>query len=665
MCGITGFWTSRPFGKEKSSAIGLAMAERIAHRGPDGSGLWTNDDGSVALAHRRLAIVDLSAAGHQPMRSHSGRYELIFNGEIYNHLELRSELPFFGWRGHSDTETLLAGFDHWGIEETLRRTVGMFAIALWDRELRRLTLVRDRMGEKPLYYGRVGENLLFASELKAMRAFPGFGPEIDRDAVSLLLRYGYIPAPFSIFKGVRKLPAGTLAHLNSPTAEPVPQSYWSLREVVERGQQNQLDCNDDEAIDRVEACLSEAISLQRVADVPLGAFLSGGIDSSTIVALMQAQSRARVRTFSIGFDDPTLNEAEHAKAVAAHLGTEHTELYVSGQQALDLVPKIPLLYCEPFADSSQIPTVLVSQIARRHVTVALSGDAGDELYGGYTRYATVSQAWSSIARLPRPLRRPAGLAASVVGAALGNATSGLAELQAFSGRGDGTALVCERARKLGEKLQMDSPEEFYRFHMSLIPFPDRCTIRASDPVSALNSQSDWPVQALLDERMMYLDQVSYLPDDILTKVDRAAMSASLETRVPMLDHRVVEQAWQLPMHLKRRGNVTKWVLRQVLYKHVPSDLIDRPKQGFSVPLSAWLRGPLREWAEDLLNPSTIRAQGLLNPGEVQRIWRDQISGRWERKYQLWNILMLQAWLAENSVAPHSAPIVRVDADVVV
>jgi len=642
------------------------MADTIAHRGPDGYGLWTSEDGLITLAHRRLAIVDLSAAGHQPMRSHSGRFELVFNGEIYNHISLRNELPAVAWRGHSDTETLLAGFDHWGVEETLRRTVGMFAVALWDLKLRQLTLTRDRMGEKPLYYGSVGHSLVFASELKAIRAFPGFAGSIDTDAVSLFLRYGYVPSPYSIYKGIRKLPPGTLVQFTSPTANAVPLAYWSLKEAVERGQRDRLECSDDEAIDSVETCLSEAVALQKVADVPLGAFLSGGVDSSTIVALMQARSTSRVKTFSIGFDDDSLNEAEHAKAVADHLGTEHTELYVSGRQALDLVPRMPAVYCEPFADSSQLPTVLVSQIARGHVTVALSGDAGDELYGGYTRYGTVAKEWASITRLPRPLRQPAGLAASAVGVAFGSASFGLGEFPVFvSGKGDGAALVWERARRLGEKLQMDSPEELYRFHMSLIAFPDRYTVQASDPISPLNARSDWPVQTLLDERMMFLDQISYLPDDILTKVDRAAMSVSLETRVPMLDHRVVEQAWRLPMHLKRRGNVTKWVLRQVLYRHVPSALVDRPKQGFAVPLAAWLRGPLREWAEHLLNPLTIRKQGLLNPDEVQRLWRDQISGRWERMYPLWNVLMLQAWLAENPAACQSAAITRVDADVVV
>jgi asparagine synthase (glutamine-hydrolysing) len=665
MCGIAGFWFRQPPGEGAARRIGNAMAERIAHRGPDGSGLWTSNDGTVTLAHRRLAIVDLSAAGHQPMRSHSGRFELVFNGEIYNHSLLRKQLPPMPWRGHSDTETLLAGFERWGIEETLRKSVGMFAIALWDRERRQLTLARDRMGEKPLYFGRAGGDLLFASELKALHAVPGFDPSIDPDAVSLLLRCGYIPAPYSIYREVRKLPPGSWVQLDAPGREAVPQAYWSLREAVQHGQRNPLECSDTEAVDDVERCLGEAISLQRVADVPLGAFLSGGVDSSAVVALMQKQSAAKVRTFSIGFDDPSLNEAEHAKAVASHLGTEHTELYVSGRQALDLVPRLPELYCEPFADSSQVPTVLVSQIARRHVTVALSGDAGDELYGGYTRYDTVAQAWSDMARVPRPLRLAVALAAGAFGAAFGTAAAGQVAAQAAGGRRDGAALLGERALRLREQMRLDTLEDFYRFHVSMIPFPERYALQPRDPAWALNSRSDWPQQLAPDERLMFLDQISYLPDDILVKVDRAAMSASLETRVPMLDHRVVEQAWRLPLRFKRRGGINKWVLRQVLYRHVPAALIERPKQGFAVPLGDWLRGPLRAWAEELLDPARMQRQGLLDAASVQRLWRDHIGGRWDRKYPLWNVLMLQAWLAKHADAPASTAVVGVDADVVV
>ncbi len=649
MCGIAGFWTPRPFGSDRATEVANAMALRIQHRGPDGSGVWADADGSVALAHRRLAIVDLSAAGHQPMRSVSGRYELVFNGEIYNHNELRRELPPGPWRGHSDTETLLAGFEHWGIEQTLRKAVGMFAIALWDRELRRLTLARDRLGEKPLYYGRVGEQLLFASELKAMRAFPGFAAEIDRSAVALLVRHCCIAAPLSIYQGIHKLPPATLAHFDSPgqTAEPI--TYWSACDVVRRGQQDRFEGSDAEAIEAVERQLSEAIALQRVADVPLGAFLSGGIDSSLIVALMQKQAAEKVRTFTIGFHEKAFNEAEHAMAVAQHLGTDHTELYVTGQQALDLVPRLPSLYCEPFADSSQIPTILVSQIARRHVTVALSGDAGDELYGGYTRYGALGKAWSNLSRLPRPMRRLAG---GTLNAVLHGGWR-VADAIAGSLRGDhtvGPKPFGERARKLADLLAMPSREAFYRFMVSQTPHPEHYVIAAGDPSTALTTPAAWPPQASFDERMMFLDQISYLPDDILTKVDRAAMSVSLETRVPFLDHRVVEQAWRLPLHFKRRDGVNKWILRQILYRHVPRELIDRPKAGFAVPLSTWLRGPLRDWAENLLDPKTLREQGLLNADSVRRMWHDQLSGRRVWMYPLWNILMLQAWLAENQTS---------------
>ena len=408
MCGITGFWTDRPAGRDAAAAIAQAMAARLAHRGPDGAGTWLDDSGAVALAHRRLAIVDLSPAGHQPMRSASGRYELILNGEIYNHVALRAELPAQPWRGHSDTETLLAGIEHWGIEATLRKVVGMFAIALWDRERQRLTLARDRFGEKPLYIARLPHALLFASELKAFDAWPGFAPPIDRGAVALLLRHNYIPAPYSIFEGVSKLPPATLLHVDGPSRIGSPQPYWSLRDAAEAGQRTPFAGTDEQAADALEARLDAAIALQRVADVPLGAFLSGGVDSSVVVALMQRQSTTPVRTFTIGFDVPQFNEAEHAKAVARHLGTEHTELYCSAQQALEVVPKLATMYCEPFSDSSQIPTFLVSQMARRHVTVSLSGDAGDELFGGYTRYDRAPALWSRLGRVPAPLRRALG-----------------------------------------------------------------------------------------------------------------------------------------------------------------------------------------------------------------------------------------------------------------
>lgn len=645
MCGIAGFWATQAHGKGDATAVAQAMATRLAHRGPDGSGVWVDDTGALALAHRRLAVVDLSPAGHQPMRSAAGRFELIFNGEIYNHLALRAELGERAWRGHADTETLLAGFEQWGVEATLQKSVGMFAIALWDRELQRLSLARDRMGEKPLYYGTLGGSLLFASELKAFKAYPGFAPVVDPGAIALLLRHNYIPSPYSIYKGVMKLPPATLLHIDHPERLAQPQPYWSLRKVVERGQRNPFGGSDSAATDALEAHLNDAIALQRVADVPLGAFLSGGVDSSAIVALMQRQSNVPVRTFTIGFHEPAYNEADHAKAVARHLGTEHTELYVSGQQALDIVPRLPTLYCEPFSDSSQIPTFLVSQMARQHVTVSLSGDAGDELFGGYTRYDTAARLWSRISRVPGALRAIVGPAIQALPPTTWDRIGRLA--WPLLGRGPLPDRIGDRAHKLAEMLQSPTREDFYRSMNSHQPWPQRVVLGADEPLTSMNQPSLWPAQPSFDERMMFIDQISYLPDDILVKVDRAAMCVSLETRVPMLDHRVVEFAWSLPLHLKRRDGIGKWLLREVLYRHVPRALIERPKTGFGVPLSAWLRGPLRDWAENLLDERRLREQGLLDVAYVRRLWTEQIEGQREWMYLLWDVLMLQAWLDEQ------------------
>lgn len=632
----------RGHGKDLAEAIAQAMGDRLAHRGPDGSGVWVDADGTLALAHRRLAVVDLSEAGFQPMRSSSGRYELIFNGEIYNHVALRAELTDRPWRGHSDTETLLAGFEVWGIEATLQKVVGMFAVVLWDRELRRLTLARDRMGEKPLYYGAQQGTLMFASELKAFKAYPGFAPEVDHGAVALLLRHNYIPAPFSICQGIHKLPPGTFLHIDRPDAAGEPQAYWSLRQVVQSAAADPFAGSDEQAVDALERHLNEAISLQRVADVPLGAFLSGGVDSSLIAALMQRQSDRPVRTFTIGFEEPGYNEANYAKAVARHLGTDHTELYVTGQQALDIVPRLPSMYCEPFSDSSQIPTFLVSRMARQHVTVSLSGDAGDELFGGYARYDQAPQLWKRISGLPAPARTLGATAIRLLSPAawdrVGRAVWPLLR------RGPAPDRMGDRAHKLAEMLQSPSQEAFYRNFVSHQPWPERVMFNTREPKTALNRPELWPALTSFDERMMFIDQISYLPDDILVKVDRAAMAASLETRVPLLDHRVVEFAWRLPLHMKRRNGVGKWLLRQVLHRHVPNALIDRPKTGFGVPLSAWLRGPLREWAEALLDERRLREQGLLDADYVRRLWTEQIQGRREWKYLLWDVLMLQAWM---------------------
>jgi asparagine synthase (glutamine-hydrolysing) len=662
MCGLTGFYQPGGFSAADAKALATAMAQRIVHRGPNDSGVWTDADAGLALAHRRLSIIDLSPAGHQPMLSTSGRYVLVFNGEIYNHLRLRRELeagnfhphPQRGreislggggnvaWRGHSDTETLLAGFEMWGLKATLKKTVGMFAIALWDRAERTLTLARDRVGEKPLYYGWQGGIFLFGSELKALKAHPAFTGEIDRDALSFLLRHNYLPAPYSIYKGIRKLPPGTYLNLLIGQRESEPVPYWSLREVAERGQTQPFAGSETEAVTALEALLLESIGLQMIADVPLGAFLSGGVDSSTVVALMQAQSSRPVKTFTIGFHEEGYNEAEHARAVARHLGTEHTELYVTPEQARAVIPQLPALYDEPFADSSQIPTFLVSQLAKQHVTVSLSGDAGDELFGGYNRYFWATAIWRKLGRMPVSLRKMAAGGLSIFSTPAWNRCYAL-----VAGRLPlrlGVVQPGDKIHKLAEILAASSPEEMYRGLVSHWKHPANVVIGATEPPTVLTDQSSWPAIHDFEQRMMYLDAMSYLPDDILVKVDRAAMGVSLETRVPLLDHRVVEYAWQLPLSMKIRGGQGKWILRQVLYKYVPKELMERPKMGFGVPIDSWLLGPLREWAEALLDEARLKRESFFNPVPIRHKWREHLSSERNWQYYLWDVLMFQAWL---------------------
>jgi asparagine synthase (glutamine-hydrolysing) len=651
MCGLTGFWQPAGIDAPAARALVLDMAARLAHRGPDDSGAWVDAQAGVALGHRRLSIVDLSAAGHQPMVSNSGRYVIAFNGEVYNHNALRADLPRQSWRGHSDTETLLAGIEQWGFEATLRKTIGMFAIALWDRQDRCLLLARDRVGEKPLYYGWRGSGaqavLLFGSELKALRAHPSFaahgGDEIDREALLLFMRHGYVPTPYTIHRGLRKLPPGTLARFRADTAEPDVQAYWSATDAMLRGSASVLDIGPDEAVDRLETLLRDAVRHQMVADVPLGAFLSGGIDSSTVVALMQAQSDRPVRTFSIGFHEDGYDEAQHAKAVAAHLGTDHTELYVTPAEAMQVVPLLPEMYDEPFADSSQIPTHLVSRLARQHVAVALSGDAGDELFCGYSRYLITQRLWSRISAVPIPVRRVAASAIRGVPEASWNRLAGLAGRVLPLGR---------RFNRPGEKLHKGAramcgvnADALYLHAVSQWADPARLVPGAVEPRTLLTGAAT-PLHALSDvSRMMAYDLLTYLPDDILVKVDRAAMAVSLETRVPFLDHRVVEFAWQLPMAYKLNNGVSKWALRQVLYRHVPRPLLERPKMGFGVPIDSWLRGPLREWAEALIDPDRLAAEGLLAPAPIRHAWQEHLCGRSNLQYPLWNVLMFQAWRA--------------------
>ncbi|HEX5818292.1 MAG TPA: asparagine synthase (glutamine-hydrolyzing) [Gemmatimonadales bacterium] len=644
MCGIVGVLGP----SHVDEAVLQSMCRAVHHRGPDDSGTWLDGEAGVGLGHARLSILDLSCAGHQPMLSAGGRYAMVFNGEIYNHLELRAEIArragAIAWRGHSDTETLLAAIEVWGLEATLVRAVGMFAIALWDRERRTLALARDRLGEKPLYYGWQGGVLLFASELKAITGHPAFRRRIDRGALALLLRHDYIPAPWSIYEGIRKLAPGTVVTLSLADREPAPRPYWSVHDVVEAGLAHPFEGSPEEAVEQLDRHLREAVKAQMLADVPLGAFLSGGVDSSTIVALMQQQSSRPVRTFTIGFHEARYNEAVHAAAVAKHLGTDHTELYVSPREALDVIPNLPSIYCEPFADSSQIPTILVSRLARQSVTVSLSGDAGDELFGGYQRYDIADAMWRRLATVPAPMRHAVASALTAVPTGAWNAL-----LRPVRGALPATMATDpgDRLHRGADVLRAHGPEDIYRRLVSLWHDPASVVLGATEPPTALTDRSRWPATDGFRHWMMATDLVSYLPDDILVKVDRAAMSVSLETRVPLLDHRVVEFAWRLPLTYKVRDGVGKWPLRQVLHRYVPRELIERPKMGFGVPIDEWLRGPLRDWADDLLDEARLRREGFFAPGPIRAIWEAHRAGHRSHHYQLWTVLMFQAWLAEH------------------
>ena len=650
MCGFVGFLTTAAWARDDVAAELLErMANTIVHRGPDSAGYWYDAASGIALGHRRLAIVELSPAGAQPMHSSCGRYVIAFNGEIYNHLELRKQLSEQPWRGHSDTETLLAGCSAWGIRATIERSIGMFAMAVWDKKERTLTLARDRLGEKPLYYGWQGQGaeacLLFGSDLAAFKAHPAFAADINRDALALYMRHNCIPAPHSIYQGIYKLPPGCVLTVSLSTREPKIEPFWSLTQVAQAGVASPFDGTDEQAIDALESLLKDAVRQQMMADVPLGAFLSGGIDSSTVVALMQVQSQRPVKTFTIGFNEEGYNEAVHAKAVAQHLGTDHTELYVTPQQALDVIPKLPGLYSEPFSDSSQIPTFLVSQLARQQVTVSLSGDAGDELFAGYNRYVQTRNVWNKLARLPQSLRRLGAAGIQALSPAVWNTLCN--PLQPLLPNSLRQANMGDKLHKAAALLNARGMDELY---LGLVTHwePAGLVLDAAEPTTCLSGQP-LPLAGLDEvQRMMVLDAITYLPDDILVKVDRAAMGVSLETRVPFLDHRVVEFAWRLPQSMKLRDGVGKWALRQVLYRHVPQALIDRPKMGFGVPIDSWLRGPLRDWAEDLLDESRLQQQGYFNPVSVRQKWAEHLSGRRNWQYHLWDVLMFQAWLENIS-----------------
>jgi len=618
------------------------MATTLRHRGPDDSGTWVDEEAGIALGFRRLSIVDLSPQGHQPMHSRSARYTIVFNGEVYNFQSLRAELEKLGnaFRGNSDTEVLLSAVEEWGLEAAVERCVGMFAFALWDAKTRRLYLVRDRLGKKPMYYGMAGSAFIFGSELKALHAHPGFHPDIDRRSVVSYLIGNYIPGPYSIYEGVRKLPPGSILSLSAPQSNSEPVRYWSLKEIAERGTRKPFPGTEDEAVAELDRILRDAVRLRMVADVPLGAFLSGGVDSSTIVALMQACSPRPVKTFSIGFHEQGFDEAEHARAVASYLHSDHTELYLAPEEAQSVIPLMPEMYDEPFADPAQIPTYLVSRLAREHVTVGLTGDGGDELFGGYDTYSRYDSTWGRLQRVPVPARRFLGhLFTAVSPTAWDHALGPIGAVMPSRFRRFSSGDRFHRAAGL---LAIDHWEDVYTHIGDVWPNAVGAVVGAGSP-RPFTTPDQWAALPGRRERMMFVDLLGLIPDDFLVKVDRASMAVSLEARVPLLDHRVVEFAAGIPLSMKIRGEQGKWLLRRLLDKHVPARLVDRPKQGFSVPIGAWLRGPLRDWAECLLDEDRLRSDGIFDPCSVRTKWTEHKLGTRDHHKPLWQVLMFQAW----------------------
>lgn len=637
MCGIVGFWdTKHRNTQEQLLHTVTRMRDMIVHRGPDGAGNWVDATTGIAFGHRRLAIVDLTEHGHQPMSSASGRYVITYNGEVYNHQDIKQQLVAANyaptWQGHSDTEVILAAFEAWGIEAALQKFVGMFAIALWDRQEKLLYLIRDRMGEKPLYYGWTDDYLLFGSELKALKAHFAWKQSIDQNAVGLLLQYNCIPAPYTIYQNMHKLEPGHMLVINQDK-NVIEQEYWQLKDIINDTSRKNNYADPAHAVNELEVKLNDAVRLQMLADVPVGAFLSGGLDSSTIVSLMQAQSSKPIKTFTVGFTDASYNEAEHAKAIAAHLQTQHTELYLSPEHTQAIIPDLANFYDEPFADSSQLPTYIIAKLTREHVTVSLSGDGGDELFAGYNRYTWTPNIWRKISRLPRPLRILLSKMLQILSPMQWDKIfmrCGMLLPKIAQQRNPG-----DKLHKLARLLDSASPYEIY-FKLLTHWDATQSNVLLKNLLTDLNTAS-------LTENMMYIDSKRYLPDDILVKVDRAAMAVNLETRIPFLDHRVVEFAWSLPLDLKIRDGQSKWIVSQLLNRYVPAELYTRPKMGFGVPIDQWLRGPLREWAQDLLTDSMLSKHGFLNASAIQQKWREHLSGARNWQYHLWDVLIFQSW----------------------
>ena len=651
MCGITGFYSNT---LSTFNNIILKMNSAITHRGPDSNNVWQDKNSGIFLGHQRLSIIDLSMAGNQPMVSNSGRFILTYNGEIYNHLEIRKELKKIDlnikWKSNTDTETLLEALEYWGTEKTLKKTIGMFAFGLWDKRKRSLTLARDRMGEKPLYFGWQGKKLkkvfLFGSELKSLKVHPEFNREINRDAIALQLRHNYIPDPYSIYKGIHKLLPGHYLELTQKDLKqnflPASKIYWSLTKSAIYGNSNQLTQSDENIQDDLEKCLKLSVKQKMISDVPLGAFLSGGIDSSTIVSLMQSQSTHPIKTFTIGFNEDDYNEAQYAKKIANHLGTDHTELYFSSKTALEIIPKLPIIYDEPFSDNSQIPSILLSQLAKKDVKVALSGDGGDELFCGYNRYISTNNWLNKFSSIPISLREILAYALKLISQNNWNKLFKLLPgLNQHVNYG-------HKIHKGAKALETSTLLDLYNIFFSHWQNPTEVVINSREQGNFLSDFKSEVLNFNNHQKMMLLDLITYLPNSILVKVDRASMASSLEARVPFLDHKLIEYVWKIPHALKFRDGNGKWILKQILNKYVPKNLTERPKKGFGIPIGFWLRGPLKDWAENLLNEKKLSQEGYFNTKLIRDKWKEHLSNKNNWQYDLWNVLMFQAWIDSNN-----------------